>query len=535
MTNLNQDEIDTLIEPIPNFNDIQGLILRGYNFPYIRYIVFKINDREGAQYFCKKLLPGSNGLLNVTTAASWKPGYKPDYCLNIGFTAQGLKILIDKDQQKPVNFNKVSGDSFEFFNSFKPGAVKRADILGDIGNSAPELWWQRSEGWLNREVPPLADGSDLHIQISIFAHNSQSLESYYQNLLTMIPTGTHGPAVTAVFFKDSEPLPKGDDYIHFGYKDSFSQPRLNTVPWNIKDERLLSGKGGIDDRKIVPTDQFVINIKKYPKEGSPTIFAPHPLLENGSFAAFRLLYQDVKAFNKFINKVPEGGKPEDANPELVAAKMCGRWFDGTPLVVSPHKPNPNLKDFDFTNFNYIEATPNQKGDGDNDDLGRLCPYAAHIRRTNPRDDTKVVGNKDDEGKPNYAKGRRIMRRAGPYGPDYVENEPEGVQRGLVGLFICANLTDQFVFIMKMWINRGGFRPGYDSPNASGVDPLFGPAKETDSTDFYFLPEDETDKNYQKMTGLERFIRTDGSLFLFLPGIKALEDISNGIIPTTPQS
>jgi hypothetical protein len=129
-----------------------------------------------------------------------------------------------------------------------------------------------------------------------------------------------------------------------------------------------------------------------------------------------------------------------------------------------------------------------------------------------------------------------MLRAGPYGPDYVENEPEGIQRGLAGLFICANLSEQFVFIMDSWIRQGGFRSEDDSPNASGFDPLFGPPNKSisDYNEFDYLPGNSGD-SYVKMKGLERFIRTDGSLLLFLPGIKALEDLSNGVIPIHPQS
>jgi deferrochelatase/peroxidase EfeB len=524
MMNLNLNDINTAAEP--KLSDIQGLILRGYNLPYVRYIVFKINDVEGARLFCKKILPGSTELLTVTTAAPWKNGQKPAYCLNVGLTVFGLKKLIDQDQ-----FETVNNDSLEFFKWFKSGAVKTAVKVGDTDDSAPALWWKRSGGWMAPQ-DPVADGSDLHVQVSLFAHDSDSLKSYYQTLLEMIPAGAKGASMTAVFFKDSEPLPKGNDYIHFGYKDSFSQPRLANVSWNTVQGRLLSGKSLVDDRPPVPLDNFVITIKNFSDAPLPPAYAPNPLLENGSFAAFRLLYQDVKAFNKFINNPPEG-----ASPELVAAKMCGRWFDGTPLVVSPDKPNPDLKDFDYTNFNYINHTPNQQGKGHNDDLGRLCPYAAHIRRTNPRDDTKVTGNKNADGTPSYAASRRIMRRAGPYGPDYVENEPEGIQRGLVGLFICANLSEQFVFIMDSWIRQGGFRSEDDSsPNDSGFDPLFGPPNKSISNynEFDYIPGNSGD-SYVKMKGLERFIRTDGSLLLFLPGIKALEDLSNGVIPIHPQS
>lgn len=513
--------------PIPKLNDIQGLILRGYNLPYVRYIIFNIKDVNGARRFCKDILPVSNALLNVTTASPWKNGQKPPYCLNVGFTAAGLKKLLGEDQ-----FEDVSNESLEFFQPYKKGAIKSAVKIGDVDESGPNNWWKNTGGWQSHTKPTI-DGSDLHIQVSLFAHDSASLDSYYKKMLSMVPVGINGPSLNAVFFKDSEPLSQGEDYIHFGYKDSFSQPRITLVPWNTTAGRLRAGKSTIDDRPPVPMKHFVIGIDNTSKDPLRTDYNPHPLLENGSFAAFRLLYQDVEAFNKYINSAKDG-----TSPDLMAAKMCGRWFDGTPLVVSPDKPKPDLKDFDYTNFNYLNHTPNQQGKGDSDDLGQLCPYAAHIRRTNPRDDVKVKGNVDLEGKPTYAETRRIMRRAGPYGPDYKAGEVKGIQRGLIGLFICANLTEQFIFIMDSWINNGGFRPDNDkSPNSSGCDPLFGPIDKKFPLDaeFDYLPSGTTDQPYKRVPGLERFIRTDGSMFLFLPGIKALEDIANGVIPTKPQS
>jgi deferrochelatase/peroxidase EfeB len=519
----------TANERAPKLDDIQGLILRGYNLPFVRYIIFTINDVEGARRFCEDILPGSNASMNVTTALPWHNGIKPDYCLNIGFTASGLEKMITKTE-----FNKVSGWSLDFFSAFKAGAVKTAAKIGDTGESAPDKWW-KGDGWITEEIDPAQDGSDLHIQVTLFAHDSKGLTSYYNTLLSMVPRDTGGMALSPVFFKDSEPLSQGDDYIHFGYKDSFSQPRLTAVPWNTTQGRLLAGKSTIDDRPVVSINQFVIGISKVSVDPQPLRYNPHPLLENGSFAAFRLLYQDVAAFNKYINSATDGTRPE-----LVAAKMCGRWFDGTPLVVSPDKPNPELKNFDYTNFNYITPTANQQGNPKSDDLGQLCPYAAHIRRANPRDDEKVKGN---SGLAADAKTRRIMRRAGPYGPDYRDDEvakKDGgveIKRGLVGLFICANLTQQFIFIMDSWINHGGFRSADNSPNSSGADPLFGPSKNdyAPNNEFDYLPDGPTDQPYKRMPGLERFVRTDGSLFLFLPGIKALEDIANGIIPTKPQS
>lgn len=63
MSNSNQVEM----------NDVQGLILRGYNFPNIRYIIFSIKDIAGAKKFCADLASGTGlGALSITNAEPWK-------------------------------------------------------------------------------------------------------------------------------------------------------------------------------------------------------------------------------------------------------------------------------------------------------------------------------------------------------------------------------------------------------------------------------------------------------------------------------
>jgi deferrochelatase/peroxidase EfeB len=130
-----------------------------------------------------------------------------------------------------------------------------------------------------------------------------------------------------------------------------------------------------------------------------------------------------------------------------------------------------------------------------------------------------------QGNSNNAEQHRVRRFATPYGPPYTPASADA-QRGLVGWFMGANLTDQFEFLMNTWISTGGFRPGNDaSPNASGVDPLFGPQKEDVAQgdfEFDYLGSSGT---YQSLPGLQRFIRTDGGLYAFLPSLTALRTLS----------
>ena len=73
---------------------------------------------------------------------------------------------------------------------------------------------------------------------------------------------------------------------------------------------------------------------------------PHDLGSNGSFLVIRQLEQDVEAFNAFVTRAASEIKGRPGTPagfsqaqleEWVAAKLVGRWRDGTSLVRFPHR------------------------------------------------------------------------------------------------------------------------------------------------------------------------------------------------------
>ncbi|MDQ3815367.1 MAG: hypothetical protein M3347_15725 [Armatimonadota bacterium] len=500
-------------------DDIQGLILRGYGHPYIRYFILQIRDVAdcadavtGTRAFCKALLPGSGAPLTLTSAVDWGAN-RPPYCLNIGVTSSGLKKLIGEPNYDATNQNTDQ----DLFSPFDAGAAKRANLVGDKGPSDPQNWWKNG----NWQLPTPPSNDDLDILIALYTNQPSDRDSFAATLLSMIPTCADGqPAARAAFIQDSDPLLDASgtptNQIHFGYEDGLSQPRIERSPG----EDLAAP----DDSPWVPAWRFVI-VEQTPVPG----YFAAPLLVNGCFGAFRLLYQDVGAFNDFLGQA--------ADPGLLAAKMCGRWFDGSPLEVTPDKPDPSLQGLDLTNFNYLAPTQHQKGPCESDTFGQNCPYAAHTRRANPRDDNLVNGNFNlsDPDKPLYAELHRVRRFAKPYGPPYTPDTRDA-QRGLVGLFMGANLTDQFEFIMGTWFNQGGFRQIDHSPNASGLDPLLG----AQGDDQYFAYCTAPPKSYQKVPDAEsdgisltRFVRTDGGLYVFLPGFTALGFMAQGELPPAP--
>ena len=84
--------------------------------------------------------------------------------------------------------------------------------------------------------------------------------------------------------------------------------------------------------------------------------------------------------------------------QMLAAKVVGRWPDGTPLVTHPEKPDP---DFDAA----ARGANDFRYSGDLD--GRRCPIGSHIRRCNPRD---ALGSRAADVPPPHDPPRHAVRR-----------------------------------------------------------------------------------------------------------------------------
>jgi Dyp-type peroxidase family len=178
---------------------------------------------------------------------------------------------------------------------------------------------------------------------------------------------------------------------------------------------------------------------------------------------FRRLEQKVPEFNAFVAHQAEAlGMPAD----LLASRMVGRWRSGAPMELTALQDDTSLGDNPNLNNSFSYKA---------DAFQRACPYAAHIRKTNPRDDF-----------PNGDKApvqlRRIIRAGIPFGPEVGPTEAVTTQsRGLI--FVCyqTSIHSQFEFIQSSWVNDTGFifgkvRPGVGGDAAApGFDSIIGQA------------------------------------------------------------
>ena len=82
--------------------------------------------------------------------------------------------------------------------------------------------------------------------------------------------------------------------------------------------------------------------------GDPGLSIRKDWSTNGSFVAFRYLFQQVPEFDDFLTKnpVPKDGNGKVLTPEegseLLGARMVGRWKSGAPIDISPFQDDPAL-------------------------------------------------------------------------------------------------------------------------------------------------------------------------------------------------
>lgn len=459
-----------------DYGDVQGTILRGYRVDLARHFILRVADAAGARAFIGKLVDGSGGVPRLTTAARWTE--KPECFVNVGFSAAGLAAL------------GITPEQLETFDTaFRRGATDpaTASIVGDVGESAPANW-----------IGGLADGSAVHVVLNLWVHEDPAvLESVSARL-----RAAFAGAFTELSAHDARALP--DNRVHFGYRDSIAQPTVIGAP---------PRKHAIPDHQpAVATGEFLLG---YPNEnGSSYRVQPDELSKNSSYAAFRVLEQDVPGFEAFLEA---NGPKAGIDPEMLAAKVCGRWRNGNPLELAPDAPGTVLPTAQLNDFTYVDAADPSK----DDTLGLVCPIGSHIRRTNPRN-AAVVGTDSTH--------HRIVRRAMPYGPEYDPAKPIQAARGLIGYFINGSLFNQFEFVQGQWaltptfvksaVGPGGSDLGNAVFNISGQDVFLGVDDPASST-FTLAAVGKNGKNNTNLTGWERTITTRGSVYCFLPSVTGL--------------
>jgi Dyp-type peroxidase family len=450
-----------------NLHDIQDNVVAPILMRYGRHIFLKFLDGAQARGWLRNMVERVN-------ARQEERGTR--FTVNIGFTYEGLKAL---------GLSQRSLDSFP--EAFRVGMRGRAHLVGDVGPHAPEHW----EGGLG--------GPDIHAMALIRTDSDEGREAATRVLRDeMDATG----GVEVRFVQDTMALAHengiGSEGEHFGFADPISQPPIEGA-----DTPSYPGDGVLQEggtwRPLKP-GEFLLGYEDETGPAGTQMPDPPELRRNGTYVVFRKLYQDVAAFRRYLATAAKSlyGSDDPYHQDLVAAKIMGRWRSGCPLDLSPEKDDPA-----------IAADPQRRNNFTykGDEGGLRCPLGSHLRRSNPRETPLKRAT--------AVRRHRLLRRGVEYGPHLKGGalDDDGVDRGLINLFIQADIERQFEFVQKEWMKGGEFI-GLD-PNEQ--DPINGVGGDGSQM---LVP----GANQPFLFDLPTFVRVKGGEYLFVPGLKALEGL-----------
>lgn len=423
---------------------------------------------------------------------------------NVAFTFGGLERM-----------GLSSHDLSDFPKEFRDGSVDRAPQIGDVRENHPRRWKLPERNWPEGASPddplnPPVDISEIDFVIQLrtskknedrsisfidfreaahkiylqqknnslaSASEAGKFESAIQPHPLVIEIGKlayyaseNGASLlgieSMVRHADTELEPQTEAVDHFGFVDGISQPSV-------------TAGSGIADRDIVPRGDLLCGYRNSLGDfaKATTEQAVQDLKFNGSYLVVRKMSQDRAALDAFVTAAKS--KYWDLTEDEIVASLVGRRRDGTPLITATDN------NFDF----------------ENDVQGEQCPFASHIRRTNPRDSF--------HGRP----APRIMRRGMSYGDRYDVNLDS--PRGSVFMAYCASIAEQFEVIQR-WINTGNSTKISSSQN----DPLVGIGQEAGPRIFRFIAKGEV----RRLDIPKPFVVLEWSVYLFVPSRTALEKI-----------
>jgi Dyp-type peroxidase family len=532
--------------------NIQGNIIAGFNKDFQAFLFLKITDVQDFKRWLKSVIPfvataseviafnrlfkeirKRRGVESRTVQATW---------LNIAFSFHALKQLTE-------DANAFTDEAF------KDGLAARSQNLGDPTDPDAE---GHPSNWVvggpenEADVMLLVASDDRN---DLFAEVARIEDTIYA---ARTPDGkpTHS-GVQVIYKQNGATLPPPlTGHEHFGFLDGVSQPGLRgllsddpndvlTLRQNPKDRD--QGKPGQD---LLWPGEFVFGYpgqdptKKVSEKG-PVSNAGPAWGKDGSFLVFRRLRQDVFTFHNFLR---DTAKDLGINSGLFGAKCVGRWASGAPILRAPNKDNKALANSDCANNNFefqdeseqirpedkespIDCTdenpnppPNLFAPSPGDPKGERCPFAGHIRKTYPRDDTsKSIPSLGEESTQTH----RLLRRGIPYGEASLSKPTapveDSVDRGLLFLAYQTSIEQQFEFVTKAWVNN----PNFKDPDA-GHDPIIGQnntAGENRERKFKVTFKKDGSQCTEEVSTQDDWVIPTGGGYFFAPSISALELLS----------
>lgn len=472
-------------------DDIQGLVVRGYGpLSEAKFLLLSVNEPEGARAYLRRLC----GRVNTAKVS-------PEiHAIQVAFTATGLAAL-------GVPESARSSFSREFIEGMDDDV--RAESLGDRARTEPTaLTWSEHT---------------IHVLLMVYAKDHRTLQQVLDEELAHLRGGAF-----KILEKNTRTLDKNRE--HFGWRDGLSMPNLLGVPKERpRKKQQESWTGPLEAGEIVlgyPNEYSSLDADTYSESPTadladdpaghlpPTTDKQHKDLgRNGTYLVYRELTQKVHAMWDYLAKQSkEPGNTAVDRAIALGAKMVGRWPNGAPLVESPGRDDTERDDNTFT---YL----------DGDAVGLACPVGSHIRRANPRD--ALGAGRDDEASVTMVRKHQMVRRGRPFGePVSATLKPEEIlaagddkkQRGLHFICLVGNISRQFEFVQRNWIQSANFGGLYKDG-----DPLIARRRtDANANDDFTCPAVPVRRKYK---GLPEFTKLVGGGYFFLPGVAALKFIA----------
>jgi Dyp-type peroxidase family len=475
-----------------DLDDIQGDALLGMPKNAEQFLFFKIVDpgrfKAQLRQHVVGLLTNSRRVLErnrLVADRRWRgePARESWLGANLGFTKDGITRLLGprRPALEPA-FERGAGDP---------------QTLARLNDPPPARW---VAGFRSDRI----DG------VFLIAGPNRAFAAYYDNeLRTRL-----GGAIKVVHSEMGTVRPgpyRG--YEHFGFRDGISQPGIRGL--DPVSRPSASPDQGLPGQDLLWPGEFVLGYPEQdardPEKPGPVAPLPAPWAKNGSYMVFRRLEQRVPEFHAFV--AAEAARLA-ISPELLAARMLGRWKSGAPLELAPLEDKPWLGGDAMRNNDFGYA---------GDPFQRACPYAAHIRKANPRDD--VPGERAEMLR------HRIIRQSISFGPEVMPGETRTAHsRGL--LFVCyqASIERQFEYIQGPHANNPDFvsgkaRPDSGVPVVPGFDPIIGQApgsgpRAMDEP----APNWPAGNRHSRLDMPQQFVVLTGAAYFFMPSLSALRTV-----------
>jgi deferrochelatase/peroxidase EfeB len=473
--------------------------------------------------------------------------------LDVGFTFAGLKAL------------KVRAELLDIFRRKSPAFYDNAFLrgqkhLGDTGLSSPEHW---ERPYRDKDK----DQGGFHLAlIAHFPYDASAnpptegsrcileFENLLAQVLLVIPNNMPLPACLAGDWVEvSVPLAQPDTE-HFGYRDGITAPaylKSEFEPRRTPDTKRAPKRDAQGYRAVHALGEILLG---HARNDGDNLYAELGLtrkentqiqlqqssvekeekqfFNNSSFGVLRKMEQRVDVFEKWLDSQaksnflqdaalavatnPNPGDPYYISKKWIRSKLMGR----TPEGVMP-TPNMAMKDIpDALVLQRIAAGIYGPGAetrfhnrdeyrtplANDDSEGRGCPFSSHIRRMNPRDDpvTPFIH-------------RPLIRRGMPY--------TQGDTKGMSGLFICADLVDQFEHLVGAWGNGRVLGVPDDS---TCRDPIIG--NHEPQNNVLYLNSHENGGPFNTVKFNEPFVVTKGCAYIWFPSTTALAKFKSFVNP-----